>query len=160
MVRGAADYYHRTIIVKLSADMKIYQTCKFMNPLAMRLSAGLAGAAVIRLSANFVELVSALGRDTNTWGPQCPSRFSRVQIAALVKVWPAYISLCRQMPVDANDADPEHIMLRSTEFWRAVRANIPNLALLARYAFTIVLSSAAAERVFSLLKRFFSFIRP
>ena len=63
------------------------------------------------------------------------------------------------MPVNNLDTDPNHIMMRSTQFWRAARALVPNLAKLARYAFLIVPSSAAAERIFSLLKRYFSLLQ-
>ena len=108
---------------------------------------------------NFVELVSAIGRNTEAFGPQAPSRFPPDQIALMVKEWPVYVKLFCQMPINAHDNEPDHIMMRSTEFWRAVYFQIPNLAQLARYAFAIVPSSAAAERVFSLLKRFFNLLQ-
>ena len=132
-----------------------------MNPLAMRLSAGMAGVmgmAALPLPANFVELVSSIGHHPEIWGPQAPHRFSAVLIAAMVKEWPVYVSMFCAMPVQNLDADPDHIMMRCTEFWRAARSTIPNLAQFARYAFAIVPSSASAERVFSLLKRYFSLL--
>ena len=44
-------------------------------------------------------------------------------------------------------------MSRSTIFWRQFRILIPNISKVARIAFTLAPSSAAAERVFSILKR-------
>jgi len=158
MVEGATDYYRRTIIVKLSADMKIYEACRFVNPISTRLQAGLAGgAAELQVPPNFTELIAAFGHPPDRL-QNAPHRFSTAQIAAMKKEWPAYVKLCCLMPVSDLDATPDHIMFRATEFWNVARTSLPNLAKLARYAFTIVPSSASAERVFSLLKRYFSLL--
>ena len=57
-------------------------------------------------------------------------------------------------PGSLNSA--EIAMSDAAAFWRASWQEIPSLAIFARYCFTIVPSSAAAERVFSILKSFFS----
>jgi hypothetical protein len=50
----------------------------------------------------------------------------------------------------------EHQMAESCAFWEDCHVNFPSLAYLARLAFTLAASSAAAERVFSMLKRTFT----
>ena len=42
------------------------------------------------------------------------------------------------------------------KFWRANYHSIPSIANLARYCMTLTPSSAAAERIFSILKQMFS----
>ena len=50
---------------------------------------------------------------------------------------------------------PDLEMINSGNFWAGSYNVIPNLALLARFAFSISTSSAAAERVFSCLNASF-----
>jgi hypothetical protein len=47
-------------------------------------------------------------------------------------------------------------MEKSKEFWRSHRPALPKLKKFAYYAITIAPSSAASERVFSVLKRLFN----
>jgi hypothetical protein len=126
-----------------------------MNPLAMRLDHGLAGRLLI--PPNFKYRIAAIGRYER--GGVIAHRFSDDEMSSMVKEWPAYMDLCSRMPVEQDDLKPDHIMKRATFFWKVARVQVPNLAKLARYAFLLAPSSAAAERVFSVLKRFFSLLQ-
>lgn len=70
--------------------------------------------------------------------------------------WPVYVSMCRMIPVDVNDTEPKRIMAIAPRFWKEARITLPCIAELAYIAFTLTPSSAAAERVFSLLKNMFT----
>ena len=67
--------------------------------------------------------------------------------------WPKFIHLCSLMMIQDEDTDPTHVMDRAQVFWKNNRIYIPNIAKVARIAFILTPSSAAAERVFSMLKR-------
>ena len=89
-------------------------------------------------------------------GVRALERFLETEIVAMKKEWPKFVRQCHDLPVRPDDRDPTKIMERSSVFWREARIDYPNLARLARLAFTVTPSSAAAERVFSLLKNFFT----
>ena len=74
---------------------------------------------------------------------------------------PRFINLVRGwVPEEIDDTIPCNPYIRqmyeTCRFWKSVYTSLPNTAKFARLCFTIVPSSAAAERVFSMLKAVFS----
>ena len=67
--------------------------------------------------------------------------------------WSDFVRRCSLMPVEEEDGDPTHVMDRAQVFWKHNRIFFPAIAKVARIAFILIPSSAAAERVFSMLKR-------
>jgi hypothetical protein len=141
MVQSMLNYYKSVIFnadsngesdATLQADIQLYDLCKSANPLAMR------GAG--RNFDNIRPAILALGR------------FSENEIDGMEREWKQYIRMCNALEVEANDSKWTHIMNRASMFWKYNWPQLPNLKLLALYCFTIITSSAAAERVFSLLK--------
>ena len=94
-----------------------------------------------------------------------PGRFPAAQVDAMVAELPDFALLCSQFVADnaaaAPDANPNNTAVHRNKaiwkFWRSVSTNnvCPHLRRLAQLALSIVPSSAAAERCFSLLKAFF-----
>ena len=80
-------------------------------------------------------------------------RFSEEEIAQMEREWPDFVRRCSLMPVEEDDRDPTHVMDRAQVFWKHNRIFFPAIAKVARIAFILIPSSAAAERVFSMLKR-------
>jgi hAT family C-terminal dimerisation region len=63
-----------------------------------------------------------------------------------------YLHLVSDIPAHLSKSDE---MDYADVFWKSYGARLPGFVKLARYAFTIVTSSASAERAFSVLKRSF-----
>jgi len=73
--------------------------------------------------------------------------------------WKKYLRMCQQLEVQADDVKWKSKMNRAVEFWRINWPELQSLHLLALYCFTITASSAAAERVFSVLKHSLSLVQ-
>jgi mannose/fructose/N-acetylgalactosamine-specific phosphotransferase system component IIB len=74
------------------------------------------------------------------------------EMQSMQNEWPDYLEMSSQIGVHENDESPNEKMRRALQFWAAARNKLPNIAKLARYCIIIASSSAAAERVFSVLK--------
>jgi hypothetical protein len=94
-----------------------------------------------------------------------PGRFTQTQVDAMVTELPDFALMCVQFVADnaaaAPDGNPNNTAVHRNKaiwkFWRSVDTNnvCPHLRRLAQLTLSIVPSSAAAERCFSLLKAFF-----
>lgn len=74
--------------------------------------------------------------------------------------WCNYHRKAKGIAQTEKDDSPTYRMKKAEEFWKEWNFNkLPNLMLLAKYAFLIVPSSAAAERVFSVLKHSLSLVQ-
>ena len=78
--------------------------------------------------------------------------FTDPEKQAMQNEWSDYLALTAQLGADPEDESPNEQMRRALLFWAAARHKLPNIARLARYCIIIASSSAAAERVFSVLK--------
>ena len=67
-----------------------------------------------------------------------------------------YLACCGTVDLDTWDRnDIAAYTTKVLRFWRSFGAEFPELTKAARIAFSMSASSAASERVFSLMKRFF-----
>ena len=121
-------------------DIKLYLLCKVMNPIAMR------GEPV----QNFVDIRGAI---------EDLGQFTPAEIDGMESEWKSYIRMCQRLDVQENDGHWKSQMDRAVEFWKNRWPELTSLHLLALYCFTITASSAAAERVFSVLKHSLSLIQ-
>jgi len=80
-------------------------------------------------------------------------RFSDEDINEMGNEWSRYIAACRQEVAREDDNDPDKVMERICLFWNARWGAYPALSEFVQYCFSIPTSSAAAERIFSILKR-------
>lgn len=139
ILKGGVKYFNHTIIGKLSDDLEIYKTCRYANPIWMRDVIGDPD-----LANKFDTAVTNLKR--------FPKRKVDSMRDELVKY--------KREITEFRRADDEGLfnvqMERCTTFWCQVHARLPHLAAFARYCMTLSPSSAAAERVFSILKNSFS----
>ena len=119
----------------LKDDMVIYKTMRYTNPIAM-----------IKLKANFsatrfISDVKAL------------LYFTPSDIDMMLTDLHEYLESLDNIPKTCCEADE---MKYAAEYWKCNRLNLPGMTKLARYSFTMITSSASAERAFSVLKRCFS----
>lgn len=74
--------------------------------------------------------------------------------------WKTYWRRVMDIQPTENDSKPKYRMDAAQMFWKEWnKNNLDNLMLLAKYAFLIVPSSAASERVFSVLKHSLSLVQ-
>jgi len=74
--------------------------------------------------------------------------------------WAAYYREVHFIEPTDQDFSPSYRMEKATDFWKESSVkNLKSLALVAMYAFLVVPSSAAAERVFSVLKHSLSLVQ-
>ena len=138
-VHGGVKYFNDTIMGKLRDDLEIYKTCRYANPIWMRDNFQVP---------NFADIFRVAVTKLN--------RFHNPQIESMVH---ELINYKREVS-DFRRTDDEGVynvqLDRCAIFWMDRFARLPNLATFARYCFTLAPSSAAAERVFSILKNSFS----
>jgi len=142
--KPALAYFHRTIFgpdaanavkAEMHRDMLVYRTARCLSPISARL-----------LQPTWATVNQGLvATGSNLY-------FTDGERAGMNEEWPTYLSLTQELDIDEDDGSPNHKMHRALLFWRAARITIPNIAKLARYFIIIATSSAAAERVFSVLK--------
>ena len=115
-----------------------------MNPIAMR------GEPV----ENFVDIRGAI---------EDLGQFTPAEIDGMESEWKSYMRMCQRLDVQENDghwkSQMDRAVLHSTavHYWNSGKTD--GRSLLALYCFTITASSAAAERVFSVLKHSLSLIQ-
>ena len=86
--------------------------------------------------------------------------FTSEEINLVKSEWCSYHRHANRIAPTERDDSPAYRMKKAEEFWKEWSFNkLPNLMLLAKYAFLIVPSSAAAERVFSVLKHSLSLVQ-
>jgi hAT family C-terminal dimerisation region len=129
------NHFKSRILEMLKEDVEIYKTIRYTNPVAM-----------IKLKENFsiatfVKYVKDL------------LYFSSDDLNMMLVDLPEYLQSLDNIPADSWEADE---LTYATEYWKRNRLNYPGIAILARYSFTMITSSASAERAFSVLKRCFS----
>jgi hypothetical protein len=135
LVQGPRDYFFSRIFGMLAADVAIYRTLRFANPIKF---------LVNHLSAD-------VGAFQNAIHSLC--HFQEEEVAGMIGELARYEALVngypRQVLLEADEVS------FGSEFWINNRLQLPHLESFARYAFTVATSSAAVERVFSILKRCF-----
>jgi hypothetical protein len=137
MVTPALEYFLNRIFRTLAIDVATYKTCRYGNPYALQRM--LAGHVFV--NQEFRAAVTQLGR------------FSAMEIDAMISDLPDYIidvHTGNLIPVLSKDE-----MECTESFWKMHRGKMLGLRKLVQYCFTIAASSAAAERVFSILQRCF-----
>jgi hypothetical protein len=85
--------------------------------------------------------------------------FSDAQIKGMCSEWRNYMIEVKKLPRLEDDQDPKKLMPRIELFWQENRFKFKSLATLVRFCFTLTTSSAAAERLFSVLKNAFSILQ-
>ena len=138
-VHGGVKYFNDTIMGKLRDDLEIYKSCRCANPIWMRDNFQVP---------NFADIFKVAVTKLN--------KFHNPQIESMVH---ELINYKREVS-DFRGTDDEGIynvqLDRCANFWMDRFARLPILVKFARYCFTLAPSSAAAERVFSILKKYFS----
>ena len=157
MLRGAIQYFHRTMECEIQEDMRLYHFCATLNPYEH-------SALVPR---NFVEWTSALAEHFGSW-------LTPAELVAIEREFPEFIIQADAFKVAAHDrfviAHAQGPMNeRSGEmcsvtrmqeiynFWRRMDTEhkIPNIRKLVQLVLTLTPSSACAERSFSMLLHLF-----
>ena len=139
ILKGAVDYFHGTIIVKLASDIELYKTCRYANPVAMRQAIGRPDTLVQFKRA---------AQDLNF--------FAVADVEQMGGEWHLYKRFVNEFEVLPSENTFNIQMERCTKFWSLYHVALPNLANFTRYCMTMTPSSAAAERVFSVLKNSFT----
>ena len=139
ILKGAVDYFQRTIVVKLASDLELYKTCRYANPVAMRQTIGRPDT-LLQFKRAAEELNFFTLSDVDKMGGE----------------WYLYKRLVNEFEVVPSEIKFDIQMERCTKFWSLYHEILPNLANFTRYCMTMTPSSAAAERVFSMLKNSFT----
>jgi hypothetical protein len=84
------------------------------------------------------------------------SRFKSEEIEEMEGEWPKYKRLVRDFEIEENEGTAKVQMEKCVQFWKCNSSALPAISKFAQYCFTLTPSSAAAERVFSILKNSFS----
>mmetsp|Transcript_15645 Transcript_15645/g.26116 ORF Transcript_15645/g.26116 Transcript_15645/m.26116 type:complete len:288 (-) Transcript_15645:146-1009(-) len=132
----AKEYFDRTVIGELAREVEFFRICRYSNPLHIK-------TLDIPNYASFERDVRSL------------NRFSDQDIGEMQDEWSRYVAACRQEEARDGDDDPDKVMARICHFWNARCGAFPALSEFVQYCFSIATSSAAAERIFSMLKRSF-----
>jgi len=118
--------------------------CSFFDPISFR--------GRYQTCPNFDSTVREYIERLNLFTPQ--------QVTAMKSEWAAYYREVHFIQPTDQDLSPSYRMDKATDFWKESSfKNLKSLALVARYAFLVVPSSAAAERVFSVLKHSLSLVQ-
>jgi hAT family C-terminal dimerisation region len=125
------EYFLSRIFDHLGGDVAIYKVLRNANPIAVRRSP----PTVNEFAADVESLDHFLPDD----------------IAKMIRELPKYINTAQNWAPPADIADELDSIV---SFWRNNGSQMPALSRFV-YAFTIITSSAAAERVFSVIKRSF-----
>lgn len=141
IVQGAWDYFNSTILVELQHDVLLMQACRCFVPLAMRREQTSV--------QEFNDLLKAFKRYN---GESARAKTARQKCRY---EWEKYLQVCSDIAVEDNQ---DAFKVRSEycmRFWKTRHIEFPALRDVVRLCLTIIPSSGAAERVFSLLKAAF-----
>jgi hypothetical protein len=134
LLNPAIAYFRSRIFDKLAEDIAIYKTMRYANPLAMKRNRQTFTVAEFRANVEALQ------------------HFSIAEVEEMVAKIPLYVACFDDIPEHLWEADD---MTFSQQFWKLRKHEFPALTKFVIYAFTMISSSAAAERVFSILKRCF-----
>lgn len=154
IVQPSANYFMTTVLEKLADQILMYKMCRLVNPMHDRYA---------RPALNEVqESIEYL------------QYFSNARVYTIMVEWQRYQEICDAMCIDdmpnapsptpysirGDNADQlskkyEFILKRCKDFWQIHKIELPHLVELASYFMSMTTSSAAVERVFSILKRSF-----
>ena len=149
----AYEYFEKTIYnikddgatSKLHDDMCIYYLCSFMDPISFR-------SKYRNECPDFDETILEYIKDLHI--------FKEEQVLEMKNEWKTYWRRVMDINPTEDDGKPKYRMDAAHMFWKEWNKNkLDNLMLLAKYAFLIVPSSAASERVFSVLKHSLSLVQ-
>ena len=79
--------------------------------------------------------------------------FTPCDIDMMLTDLPEYLESLDNIPETYSESDE---MTYASEYWERDILNLPGMTKLARHSFTMITSSASAERAFSVLKRCYS----
>ena len=127
-------YFKSRIFGMLKEDLELYEVLRYANPIAM---------IHFRLNFDTVKFVADIKKIDH---------FSPEVINMITTDLNVYLQLVGDIPSNLWEQDE---MEFAGEFWKNNAVRLRGFVQFARYAFTIVTSSAAAERAFSVLKRSF-----
>jgi len=127
---------------ELEKDLILLKICQYVNPIKM------LGNANNDLPINFESDIRSL----DGW-------FSEAQIKGMCSEWRNYMIEVKKLDRLEDDLDPTKLMARIELFWQENKFKFKSLATLVRFCFTLTTSSAAAERLFSVLKNAFSILQ-
>jgi len=91
-------------------------------------------------------------RSLNGW-------FTETEIKGMLREWRNYMIEVKKLARLEEDQDSKKLMVRIELFWQKNKFKFKSLATLVRFCFTLTTSSAAAERLFSVLKNAFSILQ-
>lgn len=132
IVAPVEAYFLSRIFEHLGGDVAIYKVLRNANPIAVRRSP----PTVNEFTADVESL----------------DHFLPVDIDKMIRELPRYINIVQNWAPPADIAEELDSIV---SFWRINGSEMPALSRFVKYAFTIITSSAAAERVFSVIKRSF-----
>lgn len=132
IVEPVEVYFQSRIFGQLGKDVDIYKALRNANPLAIRRSPP--------TPAEFRIAVESL------------DHFTPLDIMKMIEELPKYLNLSENFAPPENSVDELKSLMR---FWRLHMEELPYVRKFVKYAYTIITSSAAAERVFSVIKRSF-----
>lgn len=142
IVDAMKQYFEGTVLVKLNRDIKLYHACRLMNPIKMR--------ELKTPVEDFVETIKIFKRFSLT------NIYVTESIDGFKDEWTKFLRVCSELPINEGDGEFVNQIKYCETFWQTQYYNFPALSNLARFALTIVPSSGASERSFSLLKNSFS----
>jgi hypothetical protein len=136
MVTPSWTYFEKTVLGTLAPMIGLLKTCRLANPYAFA-----------RLKPTAVEFRAAV---------ESLAFFDAADVLSICQGYAEYMRISSELPALPLGCTSTDEMKAVKTFWRANRAALCNLAPFVRYCFTIQCSSAAVERVFSVLNYSFS----
>jgi hypothetical protein len=129
-------YFDKTILGTLAPMLALLKACRLANPYAFA-----------RLQPTADEFRAAV---------ESLDHFTAADVLSICGGYGEYARLCSELPALPLHSSSDYEMKSIKSFWRANHATVHNLSpFFVRYCFTIQCSSAAVERVFSVLKNSF-----
>ena len=126
-------------MVKLASDIELCKTCRYANPVAIR---------------------QFIGRPNTLFQfKKAPGDLDFLTVSDIEEMggeWYLYKRMVNEFEVLPSESVFATQMERCTHIWSLYNELLPNLNNFTRYCMTMTLSSASAERVFSMLKNSFT----
>lgn len=132
IVEPVEEYFTSRIFGLLGKDIDVYRALRNANPLAIRRSPPTPGE--FRIAVESMD------------------HFTSSDITKMVEELPKYLDLSDNWGVPERSVDELKSLIK---FWQLHMNELPYIRKFVKYAYTIITSSAAAERVFSVIKRSF-----
>jgi hAT family C-terminal dimerisation region len=135
MITPSWTYFEKTILGTLAPMLALLKACRLANPYAFA-----------RLQPTADEFRAAV---------ESLDHFTAEDVLSICGGYGEYVRLCSELPALPLHSTPDYEMKSIKSFWRANHATLHKLSPFVRYCFAIQCSSAAVERVFSVLKNSF-----